>query len=328
MEDYFATLTNPFLLDVSEHCTDLGAVQQRLQDPIRWDRLRTFIHAKFPHGRPFDTNLFWFEERLKRHTQQVLIDVSMGLLPIQTLYKVGNGGDGTCCVVCYTSLGNNRHAAAMGIYDSLVHVGFNGHFLLMEGGYPCPTGKELPYAGVPYAFKIFAMLEAEKRGFSKVLWVDAACVACQSPQKLFDILDDRPTLFRAFNHDRFGTYAGCVLPQALDLLSAMTGANVRGCRKVVAMIFGLDMKHTAIRRFIDDYYATVRVGLPFFSLYPEEVVFSCILAKPEYADIFCAWPEAHRLFINEAQCSYELASSYGYYFLQRKYQGSFGHKEI
>jgi hypothetical protein len=54
-------------------------------------------------------------------------------------------------------------------------------------------------------------------------------------------------------------------------------------------------------------------------MYPEEVVFSCILAKPEYADVGCTWHNAGKLFINSGYCSIEGARNHGFYFVQRNY---------
>jgi hypothetical protein len=41
----------------------------------------------------------------------------------------------------------------------------------------------------PYAFKIYAIEEALKKGYTKILWLDSSCYAVKDIQPVFDIID-------------------------------------------------------------------------------------------------------------------------------------------
>jgi hypothetical protein len=88
-----------------------------------------------------------------------------------------------------------------------------------------------------------------------------------------------------------------------------------------SVVFGLNIKSETIQNFINEYYEMVKIGTPFLSQFPEEVVMSAILNKDEYRHLFYGRGESHMLFIHEDyMCNnYEIAKNHGYYFVQRCY---------
>ena len=72
-------------------------------------------------------------------------------------------------IVSFASYDKNYYTLLKSIPAALEKCGFNGYFLYRMGGFPNPTGIEIQYIGVPYAFKIFMMVEAQKMGFDQVL---------------------------------------------------------------------------------------------------------------------------------------------------------------
>jgi len=66
--------------------------------------------------------------------------------------------------------------------ESLKRQGFTGDYLIYNPhSLPCITHSE-----VPYAFKFFAILDAIKKGYDRVLWLDASFWAVLNPDFLFD----------------------------------------------------------------------------------------------------------------------------------------------
>ena len=323
-KDYFAILENPFLLDIEDKKEytneELNNIQNMLRekdiDYIVEDGYNENFHWDFPHVR----------DRCVRGLSQNLIDLSNNLLPQKNIFKVGDGGDGKNCIVCSTPLSNVRCDLSKSILQSLEEVGFNGHFYLLNGGFPTPLGIEMKYAGVPYSFKIFTMLEAYNLGFDKVIWIDSSCYAVNNPQRLFDILDTNDSLFKWFLPNAFEkdtnveSYDLTVLPKTLDLLNRLSGRNVRRDLNVNSIVFGLNLTSEKIKGFISEYYEMVKLGLPFLSTFPEEIVFSTIFNKPEYQYVFYYNDsEIAKLYINQYYADKDTAKNAGFYFLQRYY---------
>jgi hypothetical protein len=321
MEDYFKSGKNPFLVDIDEKDEytneDLESIQKQLRDK----KLDEFINYLYPKDRPFHIPFELISQRVKRGITATLIDTSSNNLPSKNLYKIGNGGDKNNCIVCCsTSLSSERTCMTKNIKESLEKVGFNGYFYLFTGGFPNPTNTELKYAGVPYCFKIFMMLEAKKLGFNKVIWIDAACYVVNNPEPLFDLLDENDVVFRSFPSNMFDSFNDTVFPQTIELLNKLTNKDIRNDRKINTIVFGLKLNSEKIQKFIEEYYEMVKIGLPFLSYFPEEVVFGSILNKPEYKYVFNNSGKMERLYIHENYSGIEHAKNCGYYFQQRQYR--------
>ena len=163
------------------------------------------------------------------------------------------------------------------------------------------------------------ILEAKKLGFNKVIWIDAACYAVNNPEPLFDLLDENDVVFRSFPSNMFETFDNTVYPQTIELLNKLTHKDIRNDRKINTIVFGLNLNSEKIQKFIEEYYEMVKIGLPFLSYFPEEVVFGSILNKPEYKYVFNNSGKMERLYIHEVHCNKEHARNCGYYFQQRIY---------
>ncbi len=267
---------------------------------------------------------FW--SRSARGLQQELINPEKNLYPKQELFKIGLGGDG--CVVCcapFSIVGREngtRAQLAATIKEALSNTGFNGYFLLRTGGFPNPTGEEIRYAGVPYAFKIFMMVEAYLLGFTNVIWIDSACLPLNDPTPLFDYLNHHEALLHCFPISYSYAY---ILPQTRQSLIELTGTDVLNpnCNYIFTIVFGLKMDSPRVQRLIKNYYTLVEKGYPFFSCFPEEFVLTAIMGKPD----FKSWkphPQMMMMFTRNETGGMDTdqmllnAKNQGYYFYQRK----------
>lgn len=317
---------NPFEIYVPDKDSytndELVDVQLKLEN--KREEVINLINNKYPHGDSnYGFSLETVTNRCSKGVNQKLIDRENNIYPSKILYKIGNGGNNKECFVCCTPLSNNRESVSKNIHQSLESVGFNGHFYLFNGGFPTPRGCEMKYAAVPYCFKIFMMLEAEKLGFEKIIWIDAACYAVNNPQRLFDILNENDTIFRQFWPYSPGipTYESSVFNETINVINNITKGNLTNSVNMCSVVFGLNIKSETIQNFINEYYEMVKIGTPFLSQFPEEVVMSAILNKDEYRHLFYGRGESHMLFIHEDyMCNnYEIAKNHGYYFVQRRY---------
>ena len=264
-----------------------------------------------------------FNFRGLRGLTQTFVDNSSDELPLQQLYKIGDGGDNKSCFVCCTPLshdnaqGNSRFVASKLIVKSLEEVGFNGYFYLFNGGFPNPTGTEMKYAGVPYCFKIFMMLEAQKKGFNKVIWLDSGCYAINNPSRLFDILDHQETLIETRG---IANYQAMCFAQTIVLLNEITKSDILTANYIQTIVFGLNLDSVLIQNIIKEYYEMVKLGWPFLSIFPEEIVFTALFNKPEYKHLLYNRPESSKLQIHEKHMNVNDAVQNNYFFQHRNYK--------
>jgi len=323
-KNYYDTLENPYLIDIEDKLEysneELNNIQKLLKDKY----IDYIIEEEFNEN--FKWSFSWVRDRCAKGLTMTIIDLSNNILPTKNLFKIGDGGDSKNCFVCYSSLNTDRNDFSKTMVQSLEEVGFNGHFYLFNGGFPNPTGTEMKFVGVPYSFKIFMMLEAQKKGFEKVIWLDAACYAVNNPQRLFDILKEDDAIFNLiYPHvlepdPNIDFYDLVVLPSTIKLMTKLMGRNIKEDINVNSVVFGLNLCSSKIQNFIKEYYELVKIGLPFLSTFPEEFVFASIFNKPEYKYVFnynrC---EIDKLYINEHYLNKLQSKEHGFYFLQRRY---------
>jgi hypothetical protein len=319
-------LRNPFEIDIPDKefytNNELVVIKKKLEN--KKDNIIEIVKNRFSNNDiSFTYSLDASIDRCSKGVCQKLIDVDKNVYPSKILYKIGNGGNKKECIVCCTTnLTDVRAIKGADIHQSLEKVGFNGYFYLFNGGFPTPRGMEMKYAGVPYCFKIFMMLEAEKLGFERIIWIDAACYAVNNPQILFDVLCEDDAIFRQFFPYSPGipTYENSVFKETIEELNALTNRNFVNSIAVCSVVFGLNLKSDKIQKFVNEYYEMVKLGTPFLSNFPEEVVITSIFNKDEYKHLFYNRHEGQMLFIHENyMCNnFDIAKLNGYYFVQRQ----------
>lgn len=318
----FVLKPNPFLIDVEDK-TDYSAEDYaEIQTQLRAKDIQTDLQELYaPQNMHYTQSDFRY--RISRGITQTLAGPSQ--VPIQTLYKIGTGGDGTNCFVCCVPLvhtiegteNNTRLIASQQILKSLEESGFQGYFYLFTGGFPNPTGTEMKYAGVPYSFKIFMMLEAEKKGFTKVIWIDSGCYALNNLEPLFTALEKDSVIVKT---EYSGSHwKAMAFPQTLRLLNSLTRTNLEDATYLQTIVFGLNFTHTCVKGVIQDYYEMVKLGWPFFSIFPEEIVLSALFNKVEYKHLLPTDPVNSRLQIHEKNSTEEQARMDGYFFHHKYY---------
>lgn len=158
--------------------------------------------------------------------------------------------------------------------QALKEVGFEGGIYYRIGGYPTPTGEELKYCGVPYAFKPLMVEEAFNLGYERVLWLDTSVWPMQKVDDLFEVIEKEGFLFDTGSPNPLG-----FLPDAKKFLENYCNKKFHKNRKVAGWIMGFKKNDPNVGLFFKEYHDMVRLGYPFMSVNPEEGVLTAILLK-------------------------------------------------
>ncbi|MBM3198103.1 MAG: hypothetical protein FJZ58_02455 [Chlamydiae bacterium] len=313
------SFANPFLLSSSFNETLSEQDYEEIQEELKTKDIEPLLDALYPAPPPRKILGLWgtslakkkdFYRRISKAFHHTIIDKENGLLPTTCLVKIGKGGDR--CLVTYATFNGKYPSFLQELPSTLEEVGFDGFLFYRLGGIPNPSGKEVRYCGIPYAFKIFSLLEAQTLGFSKVLWIDSAFVPLRDPGPLFEWLEQEGSFFRLTKSP-----AKYILPATCDLLQEETGVDVLNVPYISAQVIGFDLTTPHVQDFIAEYYRLLELGTPFFSCFPEEYVFSAIAAQNQEA-----WPAQpfERLVASEVKLKNKGASwakKHGYFFFQK-----------
>ncbi len=275
-------VSNPFVIDFTktEELTHDDYIY--IQNELRKKNIGPLIEelyeeAKSIYGRK-RADLGYFYVNCSRFMHRTFIDPSTNRFPRVELIQINEGGDN--CVVSSAPYEIEYPELLLNQIESLKHTGFNGYFLMFLGAYPNPTGVEISYAGVPSAVKIFAMVEAHKRGFNKVLWLDCAMQAQRDITPIFDEIEKNEFVGHYF--DPTESRSKLTLPATRRILEQCTSVDVVNVPHVVASVLGLKMDAPLAQSFIQNFYECVQLGTPFLSCLPEEFVYSAILGQSKY----------------------------------------------
>jgi hypothetical protein len=280
VKDAPISTTNPFNLGITpkQELTEEDYLQIQKILPSKQAQLEKMVRGMYPTDRQGYTTPDDFVGRCLRGVYQVLIDPEKGWFPEVKLEKIGSGGDR--CIVTSVPYLRNYAELARAKVKQLQDVGFNGYYLYFIGGYPNPTGTEIQYVGVPYAIKIFTMLEAQKRGFQKVIWVDSAAMPVRDPAPLFERLEKTGAFIHGWPAPK--DVWKFVMPQTRQLLKELTGTDVLKSTYVNSIVIGLKLDTRLAKKFIATYYKMLQLGTPFISCFPEECVFTAIYGEGNY----------------------------------------------
>lgn len=317
---------NPFIIDIEDKEEYTFEEYQDIQQKLSEKNIDNILNNFYP---PIHMHYIYddFKHRCTNGLRQTLVTNN---LPIKQLYTIGTGGNNINCIICCTPFTHehnefknqakdSRYNASLEIRKSLEEVGYNGALYIFNGGFPNPTGTEMKYAGVPYCFKIFMMLEAKKLGFKNIIWIDSSCYAINNPQRLFDILDEQGTLLSTVSASQ-NNYNAMVFKPTIDLLNSITNTDIHQANYIRTIVFGLNLHLEHIVKIVEEYYDMVKLGWPFFSIFPEEIVLTSIFNKPEYKHLLYNQYETFRLQIHENFLDINSAREQGYYFLHKCYK--------
>jgi len=137
--------------------------------------------------------------------------------------------------------------------DSLAEVGWTDGVMTWTDR--LPTGSP-PHDQAPYGFKVYAIAEALKRGYTSVLWLDAPCYAVKPLGPVFETLERLGHLFVG-GDERLGNWASDACLQAFGLTrdQAIEMPLLNGA------FIGLDLEHARTREWFRRLLQQCEAGL-------------------------------------------------------------------
>lgn len=171
------------------------------------------------------------------------------------------------CVISFSSIGReNYNQALLNMIDSVLSIDFETDFLLyspdheleehkgidINKGYPnCKTHQE-----IPYQFKPALFLEARRKGYEQVIWMDSTVKLLRHPQKALDYAGTNGiTAYDNVGHplrwyitkkavENLGIH-----PQTLETLP-----------QIMACVIVMDLTHTHVNEILDEWARQAEIG--------------------------------------------------------------------
>jgi hypothetical protein len=275
---------NPFLIDFEEK-EDLSQEDYLiLQEKLAQHDIKDYLRSFYKNNKDKCPDLIdeiEFLSRTMRALKTKFIDVENNLFPHVDLIKI-NGGGNTCIVSGAPFRIYYPEMLALQI-EQLKKTGFNGYHLSFWGAFPNPSGREIKYCAIPYAKKLLAILEAKKRGFENVIWIDSALIPNKDITPLFADLEKVGCIYTNLDKNGFSEKGKQYLPpDTSEVLKQLTGHDSKDEPYVVGAILGFNCTDSLFWELEQDYFRCLDLGTPFLSCNPEEYVLTAILAQPKF----------------------------------------------
>jgi len=103
-----------------------------------------------------------------------------------------------CCIINVATPGRDNYLGGQQrLAESLHKWGYKRNAIFWKGEYPpdSPT-----HAEVPYGFKVYAFKEAQRRGYKKVIWLDASVWAVGPLGPVFALLEEKKWIMEYAGH--------------------------------------------------------------------------------------------------------------------------------
>lgn len=161
---------------------------------------------------------------------------------------------GKRCVVNFVTHGYIR--GQLRLRNTLKEHGYQGRRAFWDCKYPpgCPDH----HTGVPYAFKTYALKDAQKSGNEVLLWLDASMYAIRSPEPVFRFIEEN-----GYMMEFAGQWLGWYSTDAFLAKHGMTRDEAMKIPMVTAGFLGLDMRHPAAVEFLDRWHVMAQDGVSF-----------------------------------------------------------------
>ena len=128
----------------------------------------------------------WREERIRNFK---LIDMN-GSPKFGVLHLNGSPSNKENCIVTYVSCDERYESHLDKLIHQLKSIGFDGHVIFRVGGWPNTEEGSLQFFDVPYAFKVYSILEAKRLGYKNCLWIDSCHLPLKKLDPIFKHIDE------------------------------------------------------------------------------------------------------------------------------------------
>lgn len=160
---------------------------------------------------------------------------------------------------CVISLATNDRQYPKGLKrleQSLKRMKFHGDFIYWDRVYPsdCPTQLE-----APLAFKPFCFLEAKKRGYDLILWIDASGVVVRPLDSIFKTIEQEGYAVFRNNQKSIGEWCS---DEALNSFN-LTREEALKLPEITGGVIGLNMRNEIAVEFLNRWYEKAIDGITF-----------------------------------------------------------------
>jgi hypothetical protein len=176
------------------------------------------------------------------------------------------------CLIVYASFNKAYPQGLRRLVDLVSKSDFKGHILYRIGGWPNVEEGDLTLAHVPYAFKPCFFREAQRLGYKRVLWLDAAILPAVSLNRFFEEITAKG--YFAIGNGQY------IAPFMNEQAAAALEVTLKECAKIPscsAGIFGVDFSDEKAAGVIFKWHQAARNRDSFFSPRSDQNVLSVIL---------------------------------------------------
>ncbi len=187
------------------------------------------------------------------------------------------------CVLIYATFNHNSPNALKRLLLYISDSDYQGHVLYRIGGWPDEEGGSLVLSHVPDAFKASFFMEAQKRGFRKILWIDPAAIPIASLNTIFNMIEEKG-FFIVGNPCSIGTHMNQQAAAYFGLTWHLT-FQIQSC---AGELLGIDLSQETGKRLLASWYRAAHDKDAFFSLRSAQNALSILLYQygiREFTDI-------------------------------------------
>lgn len=176
------------------------------------------------------------------------------------------------CIIIYASFNRKYPQGVRRLVDAISHSDFRGHVHYRIGGWPNTAEGDLILAHVPFAFKVCFFREMQKKGYKRVLWLDASILPWVSLNTIFQMIQEKGFFVQGNSHD-VGIYMNEDSAAAFGLSLDET-YSIPSCS---AAILGIDFTNPKTAPLIEAWYLAARHPFGFFSARSDQNALSILL---------------------------------------------------
>lgn len=265
-----AEVPNPFEIDFPKKKELTLEDYESIQIRIREKNFEELVESVYPSGFLYTKSDLL--RRISSFTKQTIIAKERNLFPKKVHLKGDESNSN--CIVLGCSYDKNYPQLLLELVGGLREIGYKGSIYYRIGGFPNPTGEEVRFAAVPYAMKMFMLLEAYHLGYKHVLWLDCSAWPLKPLDYCFEKIEKEGLIVESGRAN-----IQVLIPQTRAILEKAFEMDFSKAPHVAGWLLGFNMEAPFVKRIFEDYYATVRKGTPFISITPEESVLTALFAK-------------------------------------------------
>lgn len=184
------------------------------------------------------------------------------------------------CIVIYSSFNERYPRGARRLYHMIRSSSFKGHVHCRIGGWPDIESGSLLLAHVPFAFKVCFIKEMQRKGYKRVLWMDASLLPFEDLNRVFEMLTQRGYLIQKNGHTFHSPYMNVETAEAFGY-SFDEASSLLSC---AAHFLAVDLTQKKVVELVDDWYAAAFHPDAFYSARSDQTALSLLLHKKGMTD--------------------------------------------